>query len=661
MSTQYNQNSQGTAGMYAGSSEVRGPDGSLVSNSLVAIVMEARKNFLENSINIMDGLTFNQYNTLKTIHYYLNSKFEGGMVDENGNEKFFHNMINHRNAHATKNIDIDTKDVQVSTDMERGYWLSWIVRSDLQEWMKNKKFGLLLNQLAEDLPRFGSVVWKKTMDENGDVVAVNVDLRDLIVDQAASSLKDSQLIVERILMTPQAMQKKVELGVWDKEQVEKAIKSAGGNSKKEGYLQQTSTSSAGVYSATDTIPLIDVYETWGWFPETKLPKNLLEELGVDPGKADPLKYHMVMVCCAGLDYGSSQAVLCAQLVDEEDFPYLEFHMRRLPGRWLGLGNTELLIPLQIRMNELVNRVFQGLRVGTLHIWQTRGQLYLKNLFNDAQEGDILETTHEITPVSTELRAFQQYQVEVNFIEALADKICNTPEIVTGESMPAATPFRLGAQLGVSANKFFDFVKENCGLVLSDMFKNWILPAIEEQLNAEHITEMMGSVEELKAFDEAFRKSVLYDQIAKYVLKTGYLPNRDEFETAERELADQLKSGERKLKVEKDTIGDLSQYRIKFTVTDESVNKAAMQETLGNVLQIITSNPAILQDPNGRMIIGRILEGSPVSPLQLAGFASEPKAPTDPMMGGEAGAASPAMSKFAQNPGDAQNKMVPAGA
>lgn len=630
------------------------------ADSIASLLSEMKKNFLSQKITIMEGLEFNQYETLKTIHFYLNSKFENGEVDENGNDKFFHNIINHRNAHSTKNIDLDTKDMRVTTDLENSYWKSWILRMELQNWMKEERFAAVLNQMAEDLPRFGSVIWKKTVDEDGNVCIQNVDLRDAINDQAADSLRGSQVFAERIVMSGQQIRDKIQDG-WDEEAVETLL--AAGSFKKEAYLQEVTTASAGVYALTDSLPAYEVYEVWGWIPETYLPSNLQEKIigGSEEGdeeapQLDATKYKYVMAIVSGLEPGGANQTLFAEFADPKDFPYKEVHMRKNPGRWLGLGNTEMLIPLQIRMNELVNRFFMALRMGSLHLFQTRGKMYLKNLLQDAIDGDILETTHPIDPVATEIRAFNQYQNEVQMIEALADKICNTFEVVTGESMPAATPFRLGAQLGASAKKLFDFVRQNCGIFISDVMYDWVLPEIGKKMEMEHMIDLMGSVEELTAFDEAYRNSVLYGQIKDYILKSGYLPTRAEFDTATKALSDQMKSSERKIKVEKGFLDEefIEKARITVDPTGETEDQSATKETLGNILQIVTSNPAILQDPNARMIIGRIMEFSGISPLKLVGFTS---APVQPQMAGM-DAASPAMSKFASNPGDASSKIKP---
>lgn len=633
-----NSNAQGSAGAYAGNEN--SPQKS--ANTIASLLEDMKRNFLQKKIEIMPGLLFNQYDTLQTIHFYLNSKFENGDVDENGNDKFFHNLIIHRNAHTTKNIDLDTKDVRVTTELDNKYWASWLLRAEIKEWMRKEKFSMNLNQLAEDLPHFGTVVWKKSSytDENGKKrpCVKNVDLRDLILDQTVERMADSQLVAERSVMTAQQIREKIEDG-WDKEQIELLLPAM--PAKKQKFMEQNPSDNSGLYSLTDTLPAIDVWEVWGWVPETYLP---------DASKdSDPTKYKYIMAIVGGLESGAGTRILFHEEAKLEDFPYKEIHIRRVPGRWLGLSNTELLIPLQIRANELVNRFFMALRLGSVHLFQTRGRLHQKNLLQDALDGDIIESTHPIESVQTEIRAFQQYQVEMQQIEALADKICNTPEVISGESMPAATPFRLGALLGTNAAKIFDFVRENCGIFVGDIIRNWVLCEISEELTEEHMLELIGSVEDFVTFDEAYRKSVLYDEVKKYVLKTGYLPMPEEFQTAERALSDQMKSSKQKIKIEKGFFDDefLDTAEIVIDPTGESEDKAAQSETLGNILQIVTSNPAIMQDPNARMIIGKIMEMNGTSPLKLSGFVSQPQPPAGAM-----GAASPANAKFAANPGDA---------
>lgn len=653
-----NQSVQNTAGAYAD------PNKAAKVYSLVTLVESAYKNYTSYPISVVEGLTFNQFELLKEEHYYLSGKFLNGDTDSHGNKKYFHNIILPRVQHVTKNIDLDTKDIFVSADNPDGWWFSFLLRNELQKWMRDENFGQLLNDLCEHLPKFGKVIWKRVYDydaESGEpkVCIREVDLRDVIFDPGAKRIKDS-LFLERKVMYPWEVMEKVKHGSWNKEAAKAAIRSA--MDKADRFMKESGPSSVAEteYSVTDTASYVDVFEGYGYLPKATFRAYEAETAGeaYEPSEAEiedeDIDYTYAKFIVSGLESGSTQVLYLEEVDPEEDFPYLDFDLPfKVPGRALPLSYTEMLSGLQIRVNELVGRFFQGLRFGSLFLYQTKGKTDYANILSDALEGDIIESKHEIVPIATEMRAFNQYQTELQICEAQADRICNSVEVVTGESMPTNTPFRLGAQLGVAAGKVFERIREDIGLVLTEVFSKWVIPEIIDQMSQEHVINIMGSVDEMKMFDEKYRAYLLADSVKKYVLSNGYLPTEAEMKTVESALAEQLKNEERKVKIEKKyfTPDLLKTFRIYVDVTDERKNFQAEKETLSNLLQLAASNPMILQDETSKLLVGKLLEASGTSPLTLRAFTSKPS------QGQPMNAASPAMQSFAQNPGDA----VPEGA
>jgi len=646
--------------------------------SVIDLVRETTEQFMTRPIVIVEGLEFNHYQLLTTIHYYLNSRFETGDLDENGDERYFHNIITPRNAHATKNIDLDSKDMLVTADSEQGWWFSFLLRNELQNWMRKPhvQFGKLLNDLVTNLPNFGKVIWKRC-GVGAEVYLKEVDLRDAIFDPSASSIRTSGVFVERSIVAPWDAMDKVKEGYWDKDATIEAIRTA--QAKKDKFLKEGAPDGASEqqYSLSDTLPSLDAWEIYGWFPRESLDQMGMVEMTDDLGEyskpedaaegtddmedssdTDDVDYVYAKAVVLGIEDSEGHIVHHMEL-DPKDFPYYDFnYFRRVPGRCLPIGNAEALIPLQVRMNELVNRFFAALRIGSLHIYQTRSGSSYKNLSQDAQDGDIIETKSEITPIATELRAFQQYQVEINNIDRQADLICNTPEIVTGDNLPTNTPFRLGAQMNQSANKIFDQVREDIGLTLTYIFENWILPEIMEDMSEDHILDVAGSVEELKMFDEQNRKYLLLQQMKDFIMRTERHPTDDEWQAAEQMLAEQLSGQTRKVKINKKyfTLEKMRNLRVYFDVTDERKNFAAEKESMSNLLTIVASNPMILENPDARVLMSKIMEASGLSPLMLSSFASKPTNPNAQM-----NAAPPAADKFSQNPGDAGAVPPPPGA
>jgi len=618
------------------------------AGSLAELLNQMKNNYLEYDIEPVEGLIFNQYDLLRLVNLYINSKFEGGPVDEHGNDKYFHNIINHRCAHATKNIDLDTKDIYVVNDGERGYPASFIMRAKLRCWMRDTGFADKLNRLADNLPKYGAVIWKKkkrseTEEKYPSGIDVEpVDLMDVIFDPAVKRIKDSSIFAERHLMHPQEVRDMAEFG-WDEDVIEEIIKGQASAIKKSHFMRERSSSDVAQYSVTDTIPTIELFEMYGWVPETAIPEAWRKDAGMskDP---DPGKYVYVM---AVLDAPTGEAggrVAFLKALDPKDFPYKDCLLPvRAEKRWLPFSISELLVDLQIRANELVYRFFRALRSGSLHLFQTRSNTIHSNLFQDAEDGDIIVSKARIEPIALELRAFNQYQTELGNIETQADKIANTFEVITGENLPTNTPFRLGAQLNANANKIYEHVREECGDFLSEVFNEWIMPDIIETLEEDEILEVFGSVEELKFFDEAYRRSKMFESVKEYVLKSGHLPTKTEFATVEKLFAEEMDNADRKVKITKDFLENALKYSIRFDVTGETTNREAESETLGNLFQILASNPAVIQDPTARVLMARIMEAAGISPIQFAGFASQPLPETPP-----AGAVPPAEKAFGGN-------------
>ena len=599
-------------------------------SSIPELVVQLRNNFLVRDCELMDNFKFNQYKTLRRIHLYLNNEFESGPFDSQGNQKYFYNLCNFRNDQATKNIDMDSKDVEITGKMSSDFAKSFFLRAEWEQFAKKEQIGKLLNQLSEDLPRYGSVVWKR-MRKDGKVKIYDVDLRNLINDPTAFCLKDSP-VVERHTMSAVEMRA---MEAWDQVEVEKYLKATTGTPV-QPFMENNGQSIPMAYSVVDMIPEFAVYEIWGWLPENLLPKSIM---GNAEPKPNGLRYVMAVV--SGVDQGGTPTLFYAKEVDPKMFPYGEIHYRRVKGRWLGQGNVERLFPLQQRANELINRYYRSLRLGTIHLFQTRDRLAVRNVLTDAEDGDIIEVKSEISPIETSLRSFPQLQSELQTIEAQADRECNTPETVTGEALPTNTPFRLGALQGQSAAKMYVFIRQNIGLFLEFIINEWLLPDFAKSLTEEHILEILGTVDEVEKFDQALMTSKLYESYKKYVIENGKLPSQEEMDVFKGAVLEQIKNSKRTSMIPSGYFEE-QDYHIVVNTVNENHNKPAILESLTNVFQVIATNPQALQDPRVSTVFNKILEEShAMSPVLLASLTGGKSSPTlDSAMTGSPAAPSP---------------------
>ena len=581
-------------------------------HTLGKIVGNFKRNFLQKDIHIVDGLPFNQYDTVRRMYFYTHGKFESGDIDDQGNPKYFYDLMTHRADQARKNIDLDTKDVFIQAEgAQTNYLKSWLLRKEFMGYAKTSKFGRKLNELGQDLAPWGTVVWKKV---NDDEILHPVELINLINDPSVKYLKDSSLVVERHLMRPDEVKA---MKNWDPVEVKKML-SARNTVAANSYMTIRGAKSAWTDSIDDVTPVHEVYEVWGWVPETVMPEH---------ATGDSNNFRYVMGIVTGIDDTAKSQTLYIKETTEDQFPYTEVHMRRKKGRWLGFGYTEGLFTLTEKANELTNRFYQGLRIGAMHLYQTRNKGFIRNVLVDLEDGDIVETPNEINPIPTEIRAFNQYQAELDKIEQKADQFCNSYESVTGDTLPSGTPFRLGASQNASAVKFFDIIKEDVGLMVEYAFNEWVLPKFAKNLTKEHTLELIGDADDLQKFFDLTKRIKQYDALKSYILKNSDLPTQDELSTINTLLEDQHANMPKSVLVPDGFYEDQT-YSLKVVITDENDASGPEMESMWSLAQTIAANPAALQDDRFMRLIGKLTEKSRAfSPLDLNLIKSTPTNPS----------------------------------
>ena len=636
--------------------------------TLVGLVRKYKKNFLEREIEIVPGLKHNQYEVIKRVYFYIHNQFESGPVDDNGDPKYFYDLITHRNDQATKNIQMDTKDVYIQSETKGSYIKSWLLRREYSHYAKTTSWGKKLNTMADDLPDFGTVVWKK-VKRNGRTDVSQTELINIINDPAADCLKDGMML-ERHFMTQADMR---EMKSWNQDKVEDLIKS-GKTSPKTAFFDSTSTdTSRPVTNQVDeTTPYYEMYELWGEIPATlyeqyktggikraetvsylkKPEKPSKSSYGINTSphfKQDAMPKETtgsksggetvavesysknndtvyVMAIVGGVQTGGFECVPFCKEVDREKFPYKEVHYRRRKGRWLGVGNYEQCFPLIEKANEITNRFFGSLRIALLHLYQTRDALHVKNVMTDLLDGDVTVSRSEITAIPTEIRGANEYKIEMNNIEGLADKLCNSYEIVSGADLPSGTPFKLGAQQLKSATKLFDFVMQNEGLFVEEVFNEWMLEDFSKSMTKEHILDLLDDADDIQVYYAAKRKMFQYAVMKQYILEHSEYPSVEQLALVGDLVKDQISKGPKQVKVMENEYENYI-YTIKVVTTGENDAKKEHVETLSTTAQTIAANPAALQDPRFMKVLDLVLEQTGYSPLEITAINDAPTNPS----------------------------------
>jgi len=433
--------------------------------------------FLYQSVQISEGYKFNQYLLVKRIMLYQNNHYPTGKLTSQGDYKYWIDITQPRVDSEVKNIDYDTKAIQAWSESYKDAGAMILINLSLKEWMRTTGQSSELNDAVEEFSSLGNVVWKKVKGGYE-----RCDLKNFyVINPQAFSLKNTPVIERHILDSSQMRSK---IGVWN-ENVQKAIDLCGNK------FYQTTPDTGFDLKQTK---YYEVHERNGEIDEA----TLFEAMGKEGG--DENKYVLAKIVTCGLTPGGGSAegafVLYAKPISE--MPYKEAHRGRYKGRWWREGLVEVLMDCQTRANEISNQIARGLEWAGKTIFRTSDDLLAQNIITDMENGDVIRA-NELEQVEMRMHGLDQLIADWNRNLETADKLANSYEVVTGESMPSGTPFKLGAMVNQNANKLFDFLREKLSTAFEDLVEDWVLPDMLRDLKAKKVLRLTGDPNILNRF------------------------------------------------------------------------------------------------------------------------------------------------------------------
>src|SRR3990167_2382724 len=525
------------------------------------------------------GNSYTQRSHIDLIEKYWDSKFLNSDLDKSGLYNFFYNVIKFPTRIASKIIYFDTKDFRFLAEAGQSYVHVYMFNKELKAWMKDQNFGFILNRIVKNTPKYGNHVIKAV---NGDVKSVH--LRDIICDPYVEFLDDSFLVIEEHHMTPPEIQK---MDKWEnKDKVMKMFK-------------ENNTS----YVKVDECY---VYAPKGYFDDSKseeLVRGVVFIAGLDDYK---MKDKQVV---------EDKAIVLFKGLKEK-LPYYEFFWDDYQGTWLRTGIPLELLEEQFSQNDAVNMERRGLYWTSKKIYQTRDMLVKKNLMSDVENGDILRVSSEVTPIANEERNLAAFRNNYDIWDKNRREKTMTFESISGETMPAATPFRLGFIQQKSASGYFDFQREDIGLMLKKFITEVIVPTFRSQSKAAHSFNLYGEDNEYSQILKTYIEYQIYKQLKKYLDDGGSIPTPGQVDL-ERQRALKRFNGNPSnvLKIPDNYYEDLK-YKMDLVITGESVNVDSKATTLMTAMQTVATNPGILQNPVTKRIFFKLLDLVGVNPEEL---------------------------------------------
>ena len=489
--------------------------------------------------------------------------------------------------------------------------------------MRKARFGVFLNEWGRTLVRYGSAV-VKFVEKDGELYADVVAWNRIIIDPVDF---ENNIKIEVLELTPSQLLKRKG---YDKDIVEKLIDSVSSRKTINGFTKDNKSD------------FIRVYEVHGELPLSYL-------TGKDKDDDEYVQQMHVISFVEGKEKGKFDDFTLISGREAKD-PYMITHLIKEDGRSQAIGAVEHLFEAQWMMNHTVKGIKDQLDLASKLIFQTSdGNFVGQNALTNIESGDILihATNQPLTQINNNSHDITSLQAFGNQWKQLSQEITSTPDALMGNKAPSGTAWRQVEALQQEAHSLFELMTENKGLAIEDMMRIYVIPYLKKQLNnSDEITATLDTygIERIDAMyikNEAIRRE--NKRVIEQVLN-GEIAQPLDLQSAQAQIQGELNDmgGQRFYKpseVSWKKEFENFEWDCEVDVTGEASFSKDDLATLTTVLQTIATNPAVLTDPNAKMLFNKILDRTgAVSPVEINTLPKQPQQPTETPAGG--GTASP---------------------
>lgn len=527
-------------------------------------------------------LLFSQRETVNQIDLYINSAYESGKYDSEGQRKVFLNICRFVRDVSRMRTDIDTKNYVFNPDTYDYFWQVWLMSRQFKVWAREKNFGETLNSFGDDYATYGTVVSKKIGKE-----IKRVPVRSIRVTQNAESIK-----------------KTVRGGGYCIEEHEYTLSEI-----EEDYPDWKTEGLE--YGVSYTC-----FERYSLVPQWVIDKDK----GKDT-KASKEGKKMVQAMQILLPKESKKddtgTILFIEKIKEA--PHEEAWWEKVDGRWLGRGPVENQIENQIARNMTANMRRRALLWGSKKVFQSKGDEVSKNLIRDVQDGQVLGvgTNGEITQVAMESRNLAEYSSDEQVWDKSTQQLSFTYEVATGEALPSGTPVRLGVLLTQAVDTYFGLKKEQFGLFLKRAFFSQLIPIFKKETK-DHTIAINQGAEGIQHLIEAMVEYNTGKELLNSIFEQKIA---DPMQIRSKIEADIQKSPYVYVSVP-DGFYDDAQFKFELDITDEATDTQEQIQTLTTVWQALQQ----AQDPRAERVLATLLSKTGKNLEAIAGKKPEQQPP-----------------------------------
>ena len=580
------------------------PDG---RQNIFSMIRGEVDNYIFNFIEVVEGYVFSTYWTIRRCHLYFNSQLQNKM-DYQRRERLFFNITKSAALVAGRMLNLDTKDIKLLPMNPESDFEIFLLEKELKLWLKKNKINHLINQIADELPIYGSVVVKKTKKS-----AKIMDLRRFFFDPTVESIKDSRFITIKHYLTPSELRAKVKDG-WDIDSIEYLIE----NNKARSAAPQ-SYERSGQINQIISSPYITVFERYG-----EVPKYMLGDEDEDT------QVRSLFIVGEAYQFEQTQA---GEITEEKgrvlfksewkgEWPFQDLHYQKTRGRWLGVGVIEDLFPIQERRNELANQKRIAMEVSALLLFQTKDATVVNNVLTDLQSGDVIKSMSGIEAFPNEIRSLNAYQQEEQTYEDLGQKVSFAQDTLAGQELPASTTATaINAQQN-NAGSIFTYKREKFGIALQEFINEWVMPQLVKDITPKHILMFTGSAEDLMQLDQKAAEAYANSQGMEMMLSGKPYTEEIKQSLVKKALDTYQKQGTKRFIDLKESFYKDVEDEFDILITGEQQNQTVEAQNISAFLQVF-ENPAIRNDPAAKLFIADYAKKIGLNPLKVEMALNQP--------------------------------------
>lgn len=551
----------------------------------IRLISAEREAWEDGQVWVTDKVAFVMKNVIKMARKNYFSIFDNQIDPITGRKKIYVPMTEWICETVLKNIDIDTKDIEVYGKNPSASKAAGIFKHILRSVLDNVRFGMTLNKALRNCVIDGTAIFKvwveKEEGKKKKLCIKTIDRLNILCDPSAPSLDESASVIERnVLLLPELQEYEN-----DWENIEYV--------KGQDFIDRTGFETTNTFQTE--IPSVEVYERYGHFSKFILTGK----------ESDKNEYVYGLIVVSGID---SEPIV-HKIKEVENHPYQEIKFTDLLNRFDGRGIPEKIFDIQAYVNEIVNIRLNNARISQTNLWRVGPSItpqQLKQLFTTgaikAQQGEIESLqTGTVDPSS-----YKDEDTAYSWAQRVTQSQDETEQAANRPATNALIEQR-------GANKAYGLVMENIFMALGKMIEEKVVPAVIEILDDEEIVKITGDPADLEDLAEPYARNLVRQQYEDFWMQTGrplYISDEEEDALVQQTLQALAKDGKIRyvtfLKKAFDT-----EYDITVDPSSEEVNRGIMVKQLTDAAGTLGSlgvPPSELKDVFKEIFDGLGLQG-----------------------------------------------------